>query len=161
MINSRQHRPGREPGDTVRVGRGERVLVDHRRTPSSRDDAGDVFACVNASQVLVRGRSRFDHSAALFAKPRRYGLKRFGALWPFRVAGGSHVIDKAKRADEHERHVLGYANQFSIRRPRTLAHSRSLAVTSVRSRARAWLAISRSLPPIGVPAFSSLVRTRA
>jgi len=39
-------------------------------------------------------------------------------------------------------------------------NSRSLSVTIVQPRATAWAAINRSLPPIGVPAFSRRLRMR-
>lgn len=101
---------------------------------------------------------------------------RMSRRWMARAAGmsacrssssamrGRRRLDSGQRAHSQDgvaRSAYGSTIQFSTRNPLTRANSRSLAVTSARSRARAWLAISRSLPPIGVPAFSILVRTRA
>jgi hypothetical protein len=50
------------------------------------------------------------------------------------------------------------ASQFSTLRPRTRSNSSVLAVTTMASVEQAWAAISRSLPPMGRPAASSLDR---
>ena len=50
-------------------------------------------------------------------------------------------------------------SQFRRSRPSTRVNSRSLLVTSVQFSARAWAAIRRSLPPMGVPFSSSCTLT--
>lgn len=50
--------------------------------------------------------------------------------------------------------------QFSTRSPATRRNSSSFALTSTRSCASAWAAISMSFGPIGVPAASSAARSR-
>ena len=101
MVNGGQHRAGGEPRDVVRVGRGERVLIDHRRAATPADDAGNVLSGVDAHQVLVGGRSRFQHRAAGLAEPRGYGLERFGTLGAFRMSRRRDVIDESRRTDEN------------------------------------------------------------
>lgn len=52
---------------------------------------------------------------------------------------------------------VGYEprSQFSYATPSTRENSRSLSVTTVNPSVLAWAAISRSFPPMGMPACSS------
>jgi hypothetical protein len=73
-----------------------------------------------------------------------------------------HCVRQSVREPSVARMSLRWAyarSQFSTRNSLTRSNSRWLSVMAVQPRAIAWAAMSRSLPPIGCPAPSSVVRT--
>ena len=65
------------------------------------------------------------------------------------------LVEAKARPDPDPRSPCAYATQFSSARPSMRWNSSQSLVTSVAPSARAWLAIHKSLPPIGLPSALS------
>ena len=103
-----------------------------------------------AGERLARtGRARSDRRRGAATGHDALGLPRRGSTQRDRGKALGDASGKGPQAG---------SSQFSTRSPSTRMNSRRLAVTTTRSEARACAAISRSLPPMGVPTASNAVR---